>query len=273
MNVALKTRPVEVSDEEVPATPTPTIERTGPHVYAAIADITSALAKDGIGKNRQATGGGANYAFRGIDDVYNALAVLLGKYRLVIIPRVLSRTVTERTSKGGACLTFTILDMEFDLISALDGSKHTARTLGEAMDAGDKSTNKSMSAAYKYMAFQTFCIPLEGNDSESDTHELEAPKSALEKAVAHLRTCSVDKGSFRTAWEFNKNPWKGILDSSDYQILVSEMKTIAATFVDDEAPAATQEYKPAPPRPEVPRRETVLTDKPIGDDDIPEAFR
>jgi hypothetical protein len=64
---------------------------------------------------------------------------------------------------------------EFDFVSASDGSKHTVSTFGEAMDSGDKATNKAMSAAYKYAAFQAFAIPTEGdNDPDNSTHEVKA---------------------------------------------------------------------------------------------------
>jgi hypothetical protein len=44
------------------------------------------------------------------------------------------------------------------------------------MDSGDKATNKAMSAAFKYAAFQAFCIPTEGdNDADAHTPEV-APK-------------------------------------------------------------------------------------------------
>jgi hypothetical protein len=40
------------------------------------------------------------------------------------------------------------------------------------MDSSDKATNKAMSAAYKYAAFQAFAIPTEGdNDTENNTPE------------------------------------------------------------------------------------------------------
>ena len=69
------------------------------------------------------------------------------------------------------------VEAEFDLVAAEDGSKHTIRTFGEAMDSGDKATNKAMSAAYKYAAMQAFSIPTEGdNDTENHTHEV-MPKS------------------------------------------------------------------------------------------------
>jgi hypothetical protein len=149
-----------------------------PNVYACIAAVSAEIAKTGIGKerNNQAQG----YKFRGIDDVYNALAPLISKQGLVIVPRILSRTCVERAGKNGGALFYVTVEAEFDFISSHDGSKVTARSFGEAMDSGDKATNKAMSAAYKYTAFQTFCIPTEGdNDADAHTHE---PAAAAQKA-------------------------------------------------------------------------------------------
>ena len=147
-------------------------------VYQAIAAVQGALAQTGIAKDR--SGAGIKYKFRGIDDVYNALAPLLAEHKLCIIPRVLSRECAERKSTGGGNLFYTTVHCEFDFVSAEDGSKHTCATYGEAMDSSDKSTNKAMSAAYKYAAFMTFCIPVDGdNDTENNDHR-PAPKSADE---------------------------------------------------------------------------------------------
>ena len=143
-------------------------------VYSAIASVTAAMAKEGIAKGRRNQQQG--YSFRGIDDVYNALSPMLAENKLCILPRIISRDLVERqTSKGGA-LFYVTVEAEFDFVSAEDGSKHTVRTFGEAMDSADKATNKAMSAAYKYAAMQTFCIPTEGdNDADSTTHEV-APR-------------------------------------------------------------------------------------------------
>lgn len=142
-----------------------------PKVYAAIAEVMAELAKVGIGKNNKNTQQG--YKFRGIDDVYNALAPLLARTKLLILPRVLNRVVTERETKNGGVLFYVVLDVEFDLVSGVDGSKHTVRVCGEAMDSGDKATNKAMSAAYKYACMEAFCIPTEGdNDADAHTHEI-----------------------------------------------------------------------------------------------------
>lgn len=140
-------------------------------VYQKIAAVQASLAKTGIAKGRENQQQG--YAFRGIDDVYSALAPLLAEHRLNILPRMLSREVVERrTSKGGTLFNVTV-EAEFDFVSADDGSAHTVRTFGEAMDSADKATNKAMSAAYKYAAFMAFAIPTEGdNDADATTHEV-----------------------------------------------------------------------------------------------------
>lgn len=135
-------------------------------VYDCIVGVAGELAQAGLGKTRNNAQQG--YAFRGIDDVLNALAPLLAKHRLVILPRVLARTVTERASRNGGVLFCVVVEVAFEFVSAADGSRHTVVTYGEAMDSADKATNKAMSAAYKYAALQTFCIPTEGGDHEAD---------------------------------------------------------------------------------------------------------
>ena len=142
-------------------------------VYQAIGAVSADMATTGIAKGRKNEQQG--YKFRGIDEVFNALAPSLVKNGLVILPRMVGRTVTERTTQKGAVLFYVVVDAEFDFVSTEDGSKHTIRTFGEAMDSGDKATNKAMSAAYKYAAFQAFCIPTEGdNDADATTHDVAA---------------------------------------------------------------------------------------------------
>lgn len=147
-------------------------------VYEKIAAITADLSKIGISKDSKNAQQG--YAFRGIDQVYGALSPLLARHGLCILPRVTDRQVTERQNRNGGTLFYTTLTVEFDFVAAEDGSKHTIVTVGEAMDSGDKSSNKAMSAAYKYAAFMTFCVPTEGdNDADANTHEVAPRKPDL----------------------------------------------------------------------------------------------
>ena len=142
-------------------------------VYKAIAAVQAELAREGISKARKNEQQG--YKFRGIDDVHNALSPILAKNALCILPRCKSREVVERVNKNGTALFYVTVEVEFDFVCADDGSKHTVGPMyGEAMDSGDKATNKAMSAAYKYMAFQAFAIPTEGdNDADATTHEVQ----------------------------------------------------------------------------------------------------
>src|SRR5574337_474427 len=141
------------------------------NVYQAITAVQSDLAKVGISKDRKNEQQG--YKFRGIDEVYNALSPLLAKHGLCILPRCTERVCVERTNAKGTALFYVTVRAEFDFIASGDGSKHTVCTYGEAMDSGDKATNKAMSAAYKYAAMQAFSIPTEGdNDADATTHEV-----------------------------------------------------------------------------------------------------
>lgn len=150
-------------------------------VYKSIAAIQGALAKTGIAKTRK-NSQGSGYMFRGIDDVYSALSPLLSANELCIIPRLLEREVVERAARSGGALFYITVKAEFDFVSAKDGSTHTACTYGEAMDSGDKATNKAMSAAYKYAAFMTFAIPTEGdNDADAATHDVAARDAANDR--------------------------------------------------------------------------------------------
>ena len=152
-------------------------------VYKAIACIQGELAKTGISKDRKNDQQG--YKFRGIDEVYNALSPLLARHGLCILPRMLSREVVERRNSKGNALFYVTVEAEFDFVCAEDGTSHTVRTFGEAMDSGDKATNKAMSAAYKYAAFQAFAIPTEGdNDADATTHEVVSAHVSPEQLAA-----------------------------------------------------------------------------------------
>jgi hypothetical protein len=147
-------------------------------VYEAINRVTAVMASEGLSKSRKNDQQG--YRFRGIDDVYNVLSRHLADAKLCILPRVLSRAMTERPTKSGGVSTYVVLDVEFDLVSAVDGSKHTIRTMGEAMDSADKATNKAMSAAMKYAMLQGYQIPTEGDNDADASHIEPAAKRSVE---------------------------------------------------------------------------------------------
>ena len=137
-------------------------------VYQAINAIASDLAEAGIAKrhrNQQ-----ANYQYRSIEDVLNALAPLLARHKLCVLPRILERAGI----RGGNVEPemHVAVRAAFDLVSSLDGSIHTVESYGEAIDISDKATAKAISAAYKSAMLQTFCIPVPQEDADSQTPRL-----------------------------------------------------------------------------------------------------
>lgn len=174
-------------------------------VYKAIVAVAAALSQHGIGKDSENKQQG--FKFRGIDAVYNNLAPLLAANNLAILPRCISRTVAERINAKGTALFFVTVHAEFDFVSAVDASKHTVSMFGEAMDSGDKATNKAMSAAYKYAAFQAFCIPTEetASDADATTHEVKADVLIpMLAAMDEAESLDALKAAFATAWKASR---------------------------------------------------------------------
>lgn len=147
-------------------------------VYECISEVTAKIAVAGISKDKKNKMQG--YNFRGIDDVYNALAPILSEVGLDILPSVTHREQSERATQKGGVLFTTVVTVDYMLVSKHDGSSHRCTVYGEAMDSADKSTNKAMSAAYKYLCLQAFCIPTEGdNDADATTHVVEKAKPKM----------------------------------------------------------------------------------------------
>lgn len=112
------------------------------------------------------------YMFRGIDAVMNALHPAMVKNGIFVVPQVLDSHREERSGKNGTVMMYTILTVKYTFM-ADDGSSVEAVVIGEAMDRSDKSTNKAMSAAFKYACFQTFCIPTdEMKDADAESPEI-----------------------------------------------------------------------------------------------------
>lgn len=169
----------------------------------AISAVTESLAKIGIDKKQRNKYDG--YNFRGIDDVYNALAPIISQHNLVIAPNVLDVTTEERqTAKGGAIFSKTVLVEYFVKTAADDGIK--LRIVGEGMDRGDKAINKAMSAAYKNLCFQLFCIPVQGDDSENESHEVVHSKK--KQNIAWMKKAKAELDNLKTPEKVNEWPKK-----------------------------------------------------------------
>ena len=196
-------------------------------VYKAISAVQKELAEKGIGKGQY--NAYDKYSFRGIDDVYNALGPILSKHELVIFPEVKNREIIERTSQKGGMMLHVILDITYHFVGP-DGSSVQVPVIGEAMDRGDKAINKAFSAAYKLACFQTFCIPVEGQDSEQESPTIGAgPKRSTRAVDAALEGVKVDTKMAKEyaaglqAAVFNED-WPGLAELIDELAADQEMK-------------------------------------------------
>ena len=127
-----------------------------PLIYKKIIEVMADI--NAIGKDRRNQQQG--FQFRGIDDVMNELHSSLAKCGVFVLPNVLEETrTTGKTSRGGD-MFYTRLKINFGFY-AEDGSHVDAVVIGEAMDTGDKASNKALSIGLKYAMLQVFCIPTE----------------------------------------------------------------------------------------------------------------
>jgi len=156
--------------DTIPAGPPPMVVRATPHVLSAYHAIMRALCEQGLAKSSRNQQQGFN--FRGIDQVYAVLTPELVRHGCILIPSIEKvENWTGQTSKGNT-MFYTRATVKFSLTSIEDGSTLSWSYVGEGADQGDKSTSKSLSMAYKYMAIHAFGIPVtpqSTDDADSDT--------------------------------------------------------------------------------------------------------
>jgi hypothetical protein len=144
-------------------------------IFAALAKANRAVGT--IGKNRRNVE--QKFNFRGIDDVMNELHSALSEAGVFIITEPEGEPkFTERKTRSGSAIYHLLQKWKFTFC-AEDGSSVSASFLGEALDMGDKATNKSSSIALKYVLLQMFLIPTqEQGDSDPDNFAHETAPQA-----------------------------------------------------------------------------------------------
>jgi hypothetical protein len=149
---------------------TTTTETKTPAIYASLAKVMAEVGA--IGKTRKNES--QKYEFRGIDDVVAHVQDVMAQQGVICVPRVVERERELLDSKSGGKMASVRLLVEHTFY-ALDGSHVVCTTLGEAMDSGDKASNKAMSAALKYALTETLLIPT--YEVDRDTEE-QSPQMA-----------------------------------------------------------------------------------------------
>ena len=140
-------------------------------IYRALVSIADGLRQQGIAKGKKCAGGG-NFAYRGIDDVYAAVSPLLAANSVIIRPVTIERLEDVQAGK----MRLVRINVQYEAISAEDGSSVTFAGIGEGCDTSDKAAGKALSYAYKTAIFQLFAVPVVGQDDPDQVvHQIEQP--------------------------------------------------------------------------------------------------
>lgn len=149
------------------------MEAQTPLIYKTITEVMKRINAIAKGRKNQQQG----FNFRGIDDVMNELHPVMAECGLFVVPTVLEENRTAGTTRSGGSMFYTRLKIEFTFY-AQDGSNIKSIVIGEAMDSGDKASNKALSIAFKYAMLQVFCIPTEEDkDPDATSHTFDEMKS------------------------------------------------------------------------------------------------
>jgi len=135
----------------------------------AVMEDVRAVRKDG--RNTQ-----QNFNFRGVDAVVNAVSPAMRKHGLTVHPSKVEHRPSSKQLSGGKMATSidVIVDYTF---TGPEGDSFTAQVAAESFDLGDKATAKAMSVAYRTCLLQTFALPTDDTDPDTETYE-RAPRQA-----------------------------------------------------------------------------------------------
>ena len=147
-------------------------------IYKQICSVMQEITAIGKDRRNQTQ----NFQYRGIDDVMNELHSVLAKCGVFVVPQVLDEARSTGKTKSGGDMFYTRLKIKFTFY-AEDGSFIESVVIGEAMDTGDKASNKALSVGLKYALLQVFCIPTE-DEKDPDAQSPEPQAGSMKPAPA-----------------------------------------------------------------------------------------
>lgn len=169
--------------------------------WAAVMSDLQGLAKG----DRNAQQG---FNFRGIDAVMNALGPILREHKVMVIPSVVNMERENFVTKNGTAMKGTVVQVEYAIWSA-EGECIVGSAFGEASDAGDKSTPKAMSVAFRTFLLQALCLPTNEPDPDSETHDRSSGPTAQQNAQAFAERAKnntdLDKAERGIKWATDTN--------------------------------------------------------------------
>lgn len=159
------------------------------NLYQKLAAITGeigAIKKGGTNSEQK-------YAFIEYAAVAGELRGLFAKHGVIIVPRMqqtIKQHRVEVLSKYDAKGTAVLVDMTFTVVNAdAPDDKFTVTWTGEAIDFGDKATNKAATSALKYYLMRQFNISEKGDDPDAvspDRGAVKAQVTKIERDIAQM---------------------------------------------------------------------------------------
>lgn len=154
---------VDYTNSGIPVTPTdaPLIQAWA----AVMAEVTE------VRKDAKFSGGGANYSYRGVDAVVNAVGPALRKHRVVILPIDMQPSYRD-VEVGGKRTPMRECTMivTYQIVGS-NGDKWVVQGAGESLDSGDKGTTKAGTVAYRNMLLTALSIPVNNPRLDADAME------------------------------------------------------------------------------------------------------
>ena len=161
---------------------------TKPNVHQAIIAVMEGVGAVKKGSMQQ------GFAFRGIDDVLNAVSPVMRTHGLTMYPSKVERVRSTSTFKSGG--TATVIDLVVDYtFTGPDGSQVVVQVPSEATDSLDKATAKAMSVALRTCLIQTFAIPTVEETGPDWNHLFTAAAAKGRDALIALRNQGKQAGA------------------------------------------------------------------------------
>lgn len=171
-------------------------------IYKKIGDILKEI--EPVTKDKKNTQ--QNYNFRGIEQAVDMLSPILAKHGVFPTTENIESISSEAVQSKSGSAGYHYVNRYTFHFHAEDGSFVKTMADGEAIDYGDKSSNKAYSTAYREALWKLFIVPFAADDTENTGHDLKpseptvqyAPKSepkvqidpmkAAQKAIAGTST-------------------------------------------------------------------------------------
>lgn len=162
----------------------------GGDIYTALHAVYS---KVGYVQKEKPKAGGLNYSYASEAALIEALRPALVEAGIVM--HVTQATVDMRdtyTNKQGTVMNRTCITATVRFTHAPSATYIDVQALGEGIDAGDKSTPKAMTGAYKYALREAFCIETGDDPDQEPSTDQQRPSlhdwtNASPKAKAALK--------------------------------------------------------------------------------------